>query len=65
MQILFTVTPNNANPRFALVITPGFYVHPVEVTDQDPACGSLYINLPNGDSRGRTARCSLMSMPRT
>jgi len=46
-------------------ITPGYlYVHHVEVADRDPASGSLYANLPNDDSTGRTARCSLMSMAR-
>jgi len=28
---------DNADPLFALVITPGFYLHHVEVADQDPA----------------------------
>jgi len=32
---------DNADPFFALVITPGFYLHPIEVADQDPASGSL------------------------
>jgi len=26
---------DNADPLFALVITPGFYIHHVEVADQD------------------------------
>jgi len=34
-------TLDNANPLFALVITPGFYLHHVEVADRDPASGSL------------------------
>jgi len=28
---------DNANPLFALAITPGFYLDHVEVTDQEPA----------------------------
>jgi len=36
------LTLDNASPPFALVITPGFYLHHVEVADQDPASGSLY-----------------------
>jgi len=32
---------NNADPFFALVIPPGFYLHLVEVADQDSASGSL------------------------
>jgi len=32
---------DNANPLIALVMTPGFYLHHVEVEDQDPASGSL------------------------
>jgi len=32
-------TLNNADLLFALVITPGFYPHHVEVADQDPASG--------------------------
>jgi len=35
-----TPTLDNADPLFALVITPGFYVHQVEVADQNPASGS-------------------------
>jgi len=35
------VNLDNADPLFALVITPGFYLHHVEVADQDPASGSL------------------------
>jgi len=35
------LTLDNANPLFALVITPGFYLHHVEVADQDSASGSL------------------------
>jgi len=34
-------TLDNANPFFALVITPGFNLHHVEVPDEDPASGSL------------------------
>jgi len=34
-------TLDNADPLFALVITRGFYLHHVEVADQDPASGSL------------------------
>jgi len=29
---------------FVLVMTPGFYLHNVEVADQDPASGSLSIS---------------------
>jgi len=36
-----TPTLRNADPLFALVITPGFYQHHVEAADQDPAGGSL------------------------
>jgi len=32
-----TTTVDNADPLFALVITPGFYLHHIKVTDQDPA----------------------------
>jgi len=32
---------DNADPLFALVITPGFYLHHLEVADQDSASGSL------------------------
>jgi len=47
MAILFIFTPfqaptlDNADPLFALVITPGFYRHHVEVADKDPASDSL------------------------
>jgi len=34
-------TLDNANPLVSVVITPGFYLHHVEVTDQNPASGSL------------------------
>jgi len=34
-------TFNNADPLFALVITPDFYLHHVKVADQDRASGSL------------------------
>jgi len=35
-------TVDNADPLFALVITLGFYLHHVEVADQqDPASGCL------------------------
>jgi len=37
-------TPDNADPLFALVITPGFNLHQVEVVDPDTASGSLYAN---------------------
>jgi len=33
-----------ADPLFTLVIIPGFYLHHVEVVDQNPASGSLYAN---------------------
>jgi len=32
----------DANPLFTLVITQGFYLHHLEVVDQDPASGSLW-----------------------
>jgi len=35
-------TLDNADPLFALVITPDFYQQNVEVTDQDPASCSLF-----------------------
>jgi len=34
-------TIENADPLFAMVITPGYYLHYVEVADQDPVSGSL------------------------
>jgi len=34
-------TLNDADPLFALVITPSFYLRNIEVVDQDPASGSL------------------------
>jgi len=38
---LLAPTLENADPLFTLVITPGFYLHYVEVAaDQDPASGS-------------------------
>jgi len=33
-------TIDNADPFFALMKTPGFYLHHVDVADQDPASGS-------------------------
>jgi len=36
------LNPDNADPLFVLVMTPGFYRHQVEVADQDPGGGSLY-----------------------
>jgi len=36
--LALTLTLDIADP---LVITPRFYLHHVEVVDQDPACGSL------------------------
>jgi len=38
---ILALTLHNADPIFALVITSGFYLHRVEVADQDPASGSL------------------------
>jgi len=37
------LAPNldNTQPLLALVITPGFYLHLVEVAEQDTASGSL------------------------
>jgi len=34
-------TFDNADPLFALMITPDLYLHHREVADQDPASGSL------------------------
>jgi len=34
-------TLDNADPLFALMITSGFYLHHVEVADQDSASSSL------------------------
>jgi len=34
-------TLDNADILFTLVLTKGFYLHHVEVADQDPASGSL------------------------
>jgi len=36
-------TLDNTDPLLALVITPGFYEHPVELADQDSASDSLYV----------------------
>jgi len=33
------LTLDNTDPLFALVLTPGVYLHHVEVPDQDPATG--------------------------
>jgi len=41
-MLFMAPTLDNADPLFALVITPGFYLHHVEVADKDPASGSLY-----------------------
>jgi len=39
-QITFlTPSLDNHDPLFAQMITPGFYLHPVDVADQDPATG--------------------------
>jgi len=38
-------TLDNADPFFAPVTTPGFYLHHVEVADQNLASGNLYIFL--------------------
>jgi len=40
-------TLDNADPLFALVTTPGYYLHHVEVADQDPASGSLNVGCLN------------------
>jgi len=40
---LLAPTLDNTDPLFALVITPGFYLHYIEMTDQDIASGSIYI----------------------
>jgi len=34
-------TLDSAGPLFALIITAGFYLHHIEVADQDPASVSL------------------------
>jgi len=38
------LAPNldNADPFFALIITPCFYLHPVEVADQDRVIVAVY-----------------------
>jgi len=36
---------DNADPLLAHVITPGFYLHHIDVADQDPASGRLYADL--------------------
>jgi len=36
---------NNYVPRFALVITPSFHLHHVEVAEQNPASGSIYAEI--------------------
>jgi len=36
-------TLDNADPLFALVITAGFYLHHVEVADQDQASGNVRV----------------------
>jgi len=38
---LLESTLDDPGPFFALVITLGFYLHHVEVADEDPASGSL------------------------
>jgi len=38
---LLAPTLDSADPLFALVKIPGFYLHNVEGADQDPASGSL------------------------
>jgi len=38
---LLVPTIDNPDPHFTLVITPGFYLHHVDMVDQDPASGSL------------------------
>jgi len=42
-MLFLAPTPDTADPLFALAITPDFYMHHLEVVDQDPARGSLYI----------------------
>jgi len=39
-MLILAPTLDNAGTLFALVITPGFYLHNVELEDQDPAGGS-------------------------
>jgi len=34
-------TLDDTDPLFALVMKPGFYLHHIEVADQDPAFSSL------------------------
>jgi len=46
MQFLAS-TLDNSYPLFALVATPGFYLHHVEVTDQDPAIVAVYKQIEN------------------
>jgi len=37
-------TLEDVDPLLALVITPGFYLHQVEVANQDQTSGSQYAN---------------------
>jgi len=39
--LFLALTLDNADPLFALVITPGFYLHHIKMADQDPASGRL------------------------
>jgi len=40
-------TLDNADSLFTLEIIQGFYLHNLQVADQDPASDSLYISLIN------------------
>jgi len=53
MQVLIFLAPtlDSADPLFALVTTPGFYLNRVKVADQDPASNSLYIQTNNVANR--------------
>jgi len=42
---LLAQTPNNADLFFSLVITTDLYLHNVEMADQNPASGSLQVDV--------------------
>jgi len=36
---------DNADPLFAQVMTPGFYLHHIEVGDKNPPSATIYANI--------------------
>jgi len=45
MPFLAPTLDINADPLFALVIAPGFYLHHVEVVDRDPASAGIFLEV--------------------